>query len=100
MNTHLNSEDVDYLCDAVLTLNNREECHRFFEDLCTVPELKTLSQRLAVAKMLDEHCVYTDIKDRTGASTATISRVKRVLEYGCHAFRMVFDRLAKKDTTP
>ncbi len=73
-----------------------EECYKFFEDLCTVPELKALSQRLQVAKMLDEQYVYSDIVRETGASTATISRVNRSLEYGCDGYRIVFDRLAEK----
>ncbi len=98
MNIKLRTADTDFLFDAILELKNREECYKFFEDLCTVQELKALSQRIAVAKMLDDKCVYTDIEARTGASTATISRVNRSLMYGCEAYRMVFDRLnAKKD---
>ena len=71
MNTKLHDENVDFLFDAILTLKNREECYKFFEDLCTVPELKAMSQRIAVAKMLSERHVYSDIVDKTGASTAT-----------------------------
>ncbi len=98
MNAKLCNEDMDFLFDAILQLRDREECYRFFEDLCTVQELKALSQRIAVAKMLDDKCVYTDIEARTGASTATISRVNRSLMYGCDAYRMVFDRVkAKKE---
>lgn len=70
-----------------------EECYNFFEDLCTVPELKALSQRLMVAKMLDEDKVYSDIVAETGASTATISRVNRSLNYGCDGYRVIFERL-------
>ncbi len=97
MNTKLRNDDMDFLFDAILQLRDRDECYQFFEDLCTVQELKALSQRLAVAKMLDDKCVYTDIEERTGASTATISRVNRSLQYGCDAYRMVFDRLAEKE---
>ena len=97
MNKKLHNEDTDFLFDAILQLRTREECYQFFEDMCTVQELKALSQRLAVAKMLDDKCVYTDIESRTGASTATISRVNRSLQYGCDAYRMVFRRLDEKD---
>ena len=70
-----------------------EECYAFFEDLCTVPELKALSQRLQVAKMLNEHRVYSDIVQETGASTATISRVNRSLNYGSDGYHIIFERL-------
>ena len=72
---------------------NMEECYDFFEDLCTVPELKAMSQRLVVAKMLSENHVYSEIVAATGASTATISRVKRSLAYGCDGYRLVFERI-------
>ncbi|MBP3436078.1 MAG: TrpR-like protein, YerC/YecD [Clostridia bacterium] len=96
MNAKLCNADTDFLFDAILQLRDRDECYKFFEDLCTVQELKALSQRIAVAKMLDDKCVYTDIEARTGASTATISRVNRSLMYGCDAYRMVFDRMNEK----
>ncbi len=96
MNEKLRNADTDMLFDAILTLRDREECYRFFEDLCTVQELKAMAQRIAVAKMLDDKCIYTDIETRTGASTATISRVNRALQYGCDAYRMVFDRMGEK----
>ena len=73
-----------------------EECYNFFEDLCTVTELKALSQRFQVAKMLDSGKVYSDIVATTGASTATISRVNRSLNYGCDGYRVLFDRLKEK----
>lgn len=95
MNTKLNQHDVEYLYKAVLTLKTVEECAKFFEDLCTVPELKALSQRLQVAKMLDSNNVYSDIVSKTGASTATISRVNRSLNYGLEGYRVVFDRLGE-----
>jgi TrpR-related protein YerC/YecD len=77
----------------VLALETKEECYAFFEDLCTVQELRALSQRLQVARMLDHKQVYIDIVEETGASTATISRVNRSLTYGSDGYRIVFDRL-------
>ncbi len=96
MNSKLKDINVEYLFQAVLALENMEECYNFFEDLCTVQELKALSQRLQVAKMLSEHRVYSDIVSETGASTATISRVNRSLNYGCDGYKVVFDRINKK----
>ena len=97
MNTKLHDENVDFLFDAILALETREECYRFFEDLCTVPELKAMSQRIAVAKMLSARQVYSEIVAKTGASTATISRVNRSLNYGCDGYAMVFSRLDAED---
>lgn len=93
MNRKIQDSDTDFLFDAILQLKNKEECYSFFEDLCTVVELKALSQRIVVAKMLSDKSVYADIVAKTGASTATISRVNRALNYGCDAYKMVFDRL-------
>ena len=93
MNSKLKDMNVDYLFKAILSLETLEECYNFFEDLCTVPELKALSQRLQVAKMLHEHKVYSEIVQATGASTATISRVNRSLSYGCDGYQVVFDRV-------
>lgn len=93
MNSKIKSKDVDFLFDAILQLRTREECYMLFEDLCTVQEMKALSQRLVVAKMLSDGCVYSEIVKTTGASTATISRVKRSLDYGCDSYAMVFDRM-------
>ena len=93
MNSKLQGESVDFLFEAILSLQNIDECYLFFEDLCTVPELKAMSQRLAVAKMLDEKKVYSEIVAETGASTATISRVNRSLNYGNDGYDMVFKRL-------
>ena len=84
-------KNLEFLFKAVLELEDIEECYDFFEDLCTVQELKSLSQRLVVAKMLSEKCVYTDIVNKTGASTATISRVNRSLQYGCDGYDKIFD---------
>lgn len=95
MNSKIKSKEVDFLFDVILKLKNREECYQFFEDLCTVNELKAMSQRLVVAKMLNEGRVYNDIVEATGASTATISRVKRSLEYGCDSYAFLFDRMGE-----
>ena len=96
MNSKIKSKETDFLFNAILQLKSEEECYQFFEDLCTVNELKAMSQRLVVAKMLSEGRVYSDIVEATGASTATISRVKRSLEYGCDSYSMVFDRLSEE----
>ena len=97
MNSKLKEDSVDFLFKAILTLNTMEECYSFFEDLCTVPEIKAMSQRLVVAHMLSEKKVYSDIVNNTGASTATISRVNRSLNYGCDGYEMVFKRIAKQE---
>ena len=93
MNRKIKTEAVDHLFEAVLTLKSPEECYAFFEDVCTVNELLSLSQRYEVAKMLREKKTYLDIAERTGASTATISRVNRSLNYGNDGYDMVFKRL-------
>ena len=87
------SGQLDLLFDAVLSLESREECYRFFEDLCTVTELKSMAQRFEVARLLSEGHVYGDVVKTTGASTATISRVNRALNYGNDAYRMALDRI-------
>lgn len=92
MNTKIKDEHTDHLFEAILTLKNIEECYNFFEDLCTMQELKAMSQRYEVAKMLSEKCVYSEIVKKTGASTATISRVNRSLIYGSDGYEMVFER--------
>lgn len=93
MSKNLRNEAVDQLFDAILCLENREECYTFFEDVCTVNELMSLSQRFEVAKMLREQKTYLDIAEKTGASTATISRVNRSLNYGNDGYDMVFARM-------
>ncbi len=93
MNKKIKTEAVDHLFEAVLTLKSPEECYAFFEDVCTVNELLSLSQRYEVAKMLREKKTYLDIAERTGASTATIGRVNRSLNYGNDGYDMVFKRL-------
>ena len=97
MNKKIRTEVVNHLFDAILTLQDREECYTFFEDVCTVNELLSLSQRFEVAYMLREHKTYLDIAERTGASTATISRVNRSLHYGNDGYDMVFERLKKNE---
>ncbi|MEZ3426268.1 MAG: TrpR YerC/YecD [Lachnospiraceae bacterium] len=96
MNKKLKTDAVDYLFDAILSLKNRDECYSFFEDLCTVNELLSLSQRFEVAAMLKSHKTYLEIADKTGASTATISRVNRSLNYGNDGYDLVFDRITQK----
>ena len=95
MGLNLHNKNLDFLFKAVLALENVEECYDFFEDLCTVQELNAISQRIVVAKMLSEKCVYTDIVNETGASTATISRVNRCLNYGI-GYRKTLDNLKKE----
>ncbi len=99
MNTKIQSESVDNLFDAILSLRTREECYRFFEDLCTVNELLSLSQRYEVADMLNRKYTYVEIAEKTGASTATISRVNRSLHYGNDGYELVLSRLADKPTS-
>ena len=86
-----------FLFKSILSLKTVEECYDFFEDLCTVPELKAMSQRLVVAHMLSTKRVYSEIVAETGASTATISRVNRSLNYGCDGYELVFGRLAEQE---
>lgn len=93
MSSKLKSENNDFLFNAVLKLETLEECYDFFEDLCTVPEIRSISQRIVVAKMLREGKVYNEIVAKTGASTATISRVNRSLQYGANGYDIIFERL-------
>ncbi len=95
MNNKIRTEAVEHLFEAILTLENKEECFDFFEDLCTINELLSLSQRYEVATMLREKKTYLEIAEKTGASTATISRVNRSLNYGCDGYEMVFAKLKK-----
>jgi len=89
----LKEDLIDKLFEAILVLRNVDECYQFFEDLCTVAELKSLAQRLEVAKMLVKNRTYGEIAQRTGASTATISRVKKALNYGADGYKLVLSRL-------
>ena len=93
MNSKLQSETLENLFHAVLSLKTIEECYNFFEDLCTVPELKALSQRYQVAQLLLDGNVYNDIVKKTGASTATISRVNRSLSFGSDGYKTVIEKL-------
>lgn len=93
----LKDQQLDNLFEAILSLETKEECYNFFDDLCTVLELKSLSQRYQVARMLSEHHVYSDIVAETGASTATISRVNRSINYGSGGYAIVLKRLAEKN---
>jgi TrpR-related protein YerC/YecD len=93
MTSKLKELNLDFLFKAILALETLDECYAFFDDLCTVPELKALSQRIHVAKMLSEGKVYSEIVSKTGASTATISRVNRSLSYGCDGYAVVFKRI-------
>ena len=96
MNVKFHDENVNFLFESILALETPEECYKFFDDLCTVPELKAISQRLAVAKMLRKKQVYSDIVVETGASTATISRVNRSLNYGSDGYELILKRLEEK----
>lgn len=93
LNSKIKDNSVDFLFQAILSLKTVDECYDFFEDLCTVPEIKAMSQRLLVAHMLSTKKVYSDIVAETGASTATISRVNRSLHYGCDGYEMIFQRM-------
>ena len=97
MSKNIRTEAVDKLFDAILSLQSKEECYRFFEDVCTINELLSLSQRFEVAKMLRERKTYLEIAEKTGASTATISRVNRSLNYGNDGYEMVFSRLKETE---
>lgn len=83
---------------AILTLQTVDECMKFFDDLCTVTELRALEQRFQVATLLDKGCIYNEILEQTGASSATISRVNRSLQYGQEGYQIVFERMAAQDT--
>jgi TrpR-related protein YerC/YecD len=93
MNSKLRNSSIDNLFDAILLLKNRDECYSFFEDVCTITEIKAMAQRLEVARMLREKSTYAEISQKTGASTATISRVNRYLNYGADGYSLILDRL-------
>ncbi len=95
----LRGKELDQLFQAVLSLNDLEECYRFFDDLCTINEIQSLAQRLDVARMLREGNTYHKIETETGASTATISRVKRCLNYGNDTYEMVLERVKGEITS-
>ena len=97
MSKKIHTEAVDHLFEAILSLKDKEECYTFFEDVCTINELMSLSQRFEVARMLRKKKTYLEISEKTGASTATISRVNRSLTYGNDGYEMVFNRLEDKE---
>ncbi len=90
-------EDLDFLFKAIMTLDSLEDCYYFFEDLCTVSELQEMSRRMKAAKMLRANYIYTDIAERTGLSTATISRVNRCLRYGTDGYLKALETLEKME---
>jgi TrpR-related protein YerC/YecD len=89
----LESKELDFLFESIASLKTREEFYKFFEDICTINEIKAIEQRLQVAKMLMERRTYLDIASTTGASTATISRVNRSLNYGNDGYKIIFNRI-------
>lgn len=97
MKDKIRDDSLDYLFEAVLSLENVEECYNFFTDLCTVAELKEMSRRILAARMLEENAVYTDIAEKTGLSSATISRVNRCLKYGNDGYSVVLERMKDKE---
>ncbi|MBS7275740.1 MAG: YerC/YecD family TrpR-related protein [Firmicutes bacterium] len=96
MSDKIRDEQTDNLFRAVLSLNNIDECYAFFEDLCTVSELREMAKRLTAARMLNNNYIYSDISDKTGLSTATISRVNRCLKYGNDGYAEILRRLDRK----
>ena len=96
MSKFLDKRNSDALYRAIVSIRDEEECRRFLEDLCTVSELKALAQRMDVAMLLDEGLIYSEILDKTGASSATISRVNRCLHYGAGGYQTVVARLREK----
>lgn len=96
MNKKIKTELIDRLFQSILCMNTVEECYQLFEDLCTVNELQAIAQRMEVAAMLDAKCTYVEIAEKTGASTATISRVNRCLHYGTDGYKLAIDRVKEK----
>lgn len=98
MNNRKKRSNPDHeLYRAILKLENLEECYSFFTDLCTVSEMKAMEQRYEVAKLLDQGMIYNEILEQTGASSATISRVNRSLNYGTDTYRVIFGRLQDEE---
>jgi TrpR-related protein YerC/YecD len=93
----LQSKDIDDLFEAIQTLDNTEECYRFFEDLVTVKELQAMAQRWQVAKSLDKGLTYIEIEKQTGASAATISRINRCMAYGSDGYKRMIEKTKKQD---
>lgn len=97
MNKKLMGENLDSLFEAILSLETKEECACFFDDLCTIGEIKSMCQRFEVARLLDKDIIYTEIAEKTGASSATISRVNRCLNYGSGGYRAVLDKIKPEE---
>lgn len=97
MNHRKKTEEYDLLLGAILTLKTKEECRALLDDLCTIKEMDAMSQRIEVARMLKNNETYLDIAAKTGASTATISRVNRALNYGSEGYNTVLGRLSEKE---
>lgn len=95
MNQKVKNELTDKLFQCILSINTIEECYQLFDDLCTVHEIQAIAQRMEVAQMLDARCTYVEIAEKTGASTATISRVNRALHYGSDGYKLVINRVKK-----
>ena len=93
MKTDRQDGSVEYLYDAIMAIRDKEECRAFFETLCTRQELRSFAQRISVAKLLHDGCVYSSIVEQTGASTATISRVNRSMNMGDNGYEAVFARM-------
>ena len=91
----IKNENVDYLFKAIMVLENIEEYYKFFDDICTIAEIGEMSKRLQAAKMLRDGVIYSEVSERTGLSTATISRVNRCLKYGSDGYNIVLERLDK-----
>ena len=100
VNPKLKDAQVDQLCRALLTLKTVEECYRFLEDVCTIGEVKALAQRLEIARLLFTGRTYEEVEHRVRASSATISRVRRFLEYGADGYRLVLTRLGARPASP
>ena len=91
------SQDLDYLFEAILTLQSVDECYLYFEDVCTIKELQSMAQRMQVAKQLNANKNYLQVYEDTGVSSATISRVNKCLQYGSDGYRLVLERIREKE---
>ncbi|MBE6581667.1 MAG: TrpR-like protein, YerC/YecD [Ruminococcaceae bacterium] len=96
MSDKIRDEQTDFLFKAILSLSDLDECYAFFEDLCTVSEIREMAKRLTAARMLNKNYIYSDIAEKTGLSTATISRVNRCLKYGSDGYAAVIPRIEKR----
>lgn len=97
MSHKFKDEKIDFLFKAILSLENVEECYDFFADLCTIAEIQEMSKRVYAAKLLRDNCVYTEIVEKTGLSTATISRVNRCLKYGSDGYTRVLESVLSEE---